>query len=218
MTSASWKVLFPETRLHMWDTTDIQISKPSDRDLQRATYNSYYGGNVAKGGVGMTAFGWLMEGPLVAGSASDSTYLDLSGIYGQQQALTSLGGPSCTNYTDKGFTDGARAYCRYGQKLLTPCFLTRSRFTPIEVLMTSDRANKRARNERAVRYPKLLMSSIDSSTAPSVSSLQWQNTVFRANFLFSMLTPAETKDLPALAMSHKLIRETIGQIMVVSGK
>jgi hypothetical protein len=54
LTSVSWETLFPGARLHLWDTTDISLQTPSDRDLQRATYSSYYGSNVAKGGVGMT--------------------------------------------------------------------------------------------------------------------------------------------------------------------
>jgi hypothetical protein len=75
------------------------------------------------------------------------------------------------------------------------------------VLLTSDKANKRARNERAVRYVKLLMSRIDNATPPAVASMLWDNSVFRANFLFRTLTIEETSSLSALSTCEREINE-----------
>src|SRR3989338_4144895 len=172
----NWKLLFPDVRVHMWDTTDLRLNgKPSNPELQRLFWSQYYSHNVVKVGVGMTPFGWLMAGPAFSGGQSDSDYLEVSGIYERQQALAEAdGGPPVLNYTDRGFRDAGRVYQRRGQQLITPCFLKYSRFSLFESLMSTDRGNKRARNERAVRLPKALTSVIDMNIPPPVMSLIWE--------------------------------------------
>jgi hypothetical protein len=189
----SWKSLFPAVRVHLWDTTDLPLAgKPSDHKMQSLFFNTYYNDDVVKAGVGMTPFGWLFSGPLFTGGQSDSTYLHKSGIYEAQKALADQdAGPPCLNFTDRGFKDAANGWEQFGQKLLTPCFLRHSKFSPVEVMLTNDRANKRARNERAVRYAKLLLSSLDNSMAPALAELIWENNLFRVNFIFSHLTKSE---------------------------
>lgn len=194
----NWQLLFPDTRVHLWDTTDIRLlGKPSNPQLQQLFWNQYYKGNVVKAGVGMTPFGWLMAGPCFTGGQGDTTYLEDSGIYLAQQELADRdGGPPCLNYTDRGFKDTSNAWLLFRQQLMTPCFLRNGKFSPIEVLLTTDRANKRARNERAVRLPKLLMNSVALSIPPPLFDLIWLNNVFRCNFLFNHLTSSEVCQIP----------------------
>lgn len=209
LTPLNWKILYPNQRIHMWDTTDLRIQKPTAKDLQRACWSKYYKGTVIKGGVGMCLFGWIMTGPLLTGRQSDAEYLEKSGIYAEQQKLAqSDGGPACTNLTDKGFTDSMAGWLQFGkQKLITPCFMNGSRFTPLEVLLTSDRANKRARNERAVRYTKLLMPKLNNTIPPPVYAMMWENCGFRANFVFGHLTESESGNHPTCVQARQLLEE-----------
>jgi hypothetical protein len=59
--------------------------KPTDASLNRMTYSSYYGGNVAKGGVFLQLCGWLGVHSLWVGAVSDTKYLSESGILELQQ-------------------------------------------------------------------------------------------------------------------------------------
>ena len=140
----------------------------------------------------MTPFGWLMADPGYTGGQSDATYLTDSGIYRQQQELAERdGGPDCLNYTDRGFRDTGEAWKEYHQQLITPCNLRNGKFSPLEVLMTTDRANNRARNERGVKLPKSPMSKVPIQTPSPLIDLLWKNNVFRCNFIFRHLTASE---------------------------
>ena len=154
----------------------------------------------------MCPFGWIMTGPLVTGRQSDAEYLEKSGIYAEQQLLAQRDGdPACTNLTDKGFTDPMAGRLRFGkQKLITPCFLNGSRFFPLEVLLPSDRANKR---ERGVRYTKLLMPKLNNSIPPAVFAMMWENCGFRANFVFGHLTEAESGNHPPCVQARQLLED-----------
>jgi hypothetical protein len=57
---SKWDIHYKNKRVIMWDNTNVPIAfKPSASDTQRNTYNAYYAGNVAKGGVFIQPCGWI---------------------------------------------------------------------------------------------------------------------------------------------------------------
>mmetsp|Transcript_35202 Transcript_35202/g.71275 ORF Transcript_35202/g.71275 Transcript_35202/m.71275 type:complete len:154 (+) Transcript_35202:1638-2099(+) len=68
-----------------WDTTNVNLPKPSDADLQRLTWSHYYSGNVGKGGVFAQLCGWIGTFALWTGAVSDTDYLGNAGILEMQK-------------------------------------------------------------------------------------------------------------------------------------
>jgi hypothetical protein len=98
--------------------------KPTDASLNQRTYSSYYGGNVAKGGVFLQLCGWLGVHSLWVGAVSDTKYLSESGILELQQEFVENDETSdltFTNIVDKGYRYVIAAW-RKGQYLLQPTF------------------------------------------------------------------------------------------------
>uniref|UniRef100_A0A7S1UPM4 DDE Tnp4 domain-containing protein n=1 Tax=Grammatophora oceanica TaxID=210454 RepID=A0A7S1UPM4_9STRA len=121
---SSWNVRYWGERIVFWDDTDIGMLKPSDAGLNRRTYSSYYGGNVAKGGVFIQLCGWLGVWELWMGAVSDTYYIMKSGILGSQKDFALLDLSSdvpFTNILDKGYRCSVAAW-RLGQFVLQPSF------------------------------------------------------------------------------------------------
>ena len=78
--SASYSGLRPV----FWDMTNLPIPKPLDANMQRLTWNQYYGMNCFKGGIGLQQSGWIVTQPLWVGCVSDTMYQEDSGIYEAQ--------------------------------------------------------------------------------------------------------------------------------------
>ena len=75
-TENKWKMKYGDTRVIMWDDTNVNFRfMPSTAHNQRLTYSSYYGGNCAKGGVHLQFCGWMGVYDLWTGGVSDSEYL-----------------------------------------------------------------------------------------------------------------------------------------------
>jgi len=69
------------------DNTNVPLMRPSDPDLQRAMYSSYYAGCVGKGGVSLQLCGWTRTWPLATGAIDDSAYIKLVNVFELQQNL-----------------------------------------------------------------------------------------------------------------------------------
>ena len=71
-----WEERYSGVRLILWDNTNISMQyKPSDPQLQRITYSSYYSENCAKGGVFVQLCGWMGVHNLWVGASSDTLYI-----------------------------------------------------------------------------------------------------------------------------------------------
>lgn len=68
--SSKWDGLIDiDERVIMHDTTSLRMTyKPSGGRNQRITWNSYYHGNVAKGGVSLQLCGWIVVDHLWVGA------------------------------------------------------------------------------------------------------------------------------------------------------
>ena len=56
-------------------STDVPLATPSDPDFQRALYSRYYGGCVAKGGIGLQLCGWTTTFELCTSTIDDMWYV-----------------------------------------------------------------------------------------------------------------------------------------------
>jgi hypothetical protein len=105
--SEVWKTRYGEKRVIFWDNTDIEfVGKPGDPDVQRLTYSSYYGGNVAKAGVFLQLCGWLGGFEPWTGAISDTDYFERAGILEQQEEFQKSDTSSTLafiNILDKGY-------------------------------------------------------------------------------------------------------------------
>lgn len=87
-----WNCTYKGRRVVFWDNTNVDMRyKPTDASLNRRTFSSYYGGNVAKGGVFLQLCGWLGVYALWVGAVSDTKYLSESGILEMQQDFVKNG-------------------------------------------------------------------------------------------------------------------------------
>jgi DDE superfamily endonuclease len=145
----------------MWDNTGIPMFKPSDPELQRLTYSSYYAGNVFKGAIGIQLCGWITTEELYTGGMSDSEYFLKCDIIKKQQDYVPIydinnQSTSWTIILDKGYR-GANvlAWDSGKQMIVQPCFARSDRrFTSAESLVSAAVAHDRSGNERAVKYIK----------------------------------------------------------------
>ena len=145
----------------MWDDTNISFDhKPSDAQLQRLTYSSYYGENCAKGGVALQLCGWIRVMNLWVGVISDTHYQKKSGIFREQNEFSRkdlIDGEHLpyTNIFDKGYRSRLAAW-RCGRQLtIQPDYAKSDRkFRAKETIQSASIATDRSANERAVRLCK----------------------------------------------------------------
>jgi hypothetical protein len=86
------------------------MPKASNSELQRITFSSYYGGNVAKGGVMLQPCGWIGVWDLWTGAVSDTDFLKKTRILDLQDAFVErdlINGEKVpfTNILDRGYTE-----------------------------------------------------------------------------------------------------------------
>ena len=90
--------------------TNVHLPKPSNAQLQRATFSSYYNENCFKVAIGLQLCRFIRTHNLWTGWVSDSTYQEKSGIFKKQSefAKTDLVGVqkkfiAFMNILDKGY-------------------------------------------------------------------------------------------------------------------
>ena len=150
--SSKWYGRYDNKRPVFHDNTGIDIAQPTDSFHQRITYSSYYGGNVAKGGVFIQLCGWLGTYDLYPGAISDSDYLKNAGVFESQKDYQEKdGGIPFLNIVDRGYRITKAAWMA-GQFVLQPIFSKSDRkFNTLETLKSSSIAADRSGNERSVR-------------------------------------------------------------------
>src|SRR3990167_1579682 len=120
----SWKAKSGDSRAVMWDTTDVKFrGQSSDQCWQSLLFSKYYGGWVARAGVGMTACGWIIPGALST-PVSDRHYLAKAGIIQAQKELAERDHGPPLNITDKAFIPNFW-HIDPAQALLTPSWKKR---------------------------------------------------------------------------------------------
>lgn len=126
--SSSMKKKYEGLRPIFWDITGIHMNKPSDAQMQRLTYSSYYSCNCFKGGIGLQLGGCIRTHDLWTGCVSDTAYQGESDIFPIQKAFCELDlvGANVvpfTNVFDKGYRNRLQACWLAGNQLtLQPVF------------------------------------------------------------------------------------------------
>jgi hypothetical protein len=105
-----WTDRYGDRRIVFWDNTNVDMPKASNSELQRITFSSYYGGNVAKGGVMLQPCGWIGVWDLWTGAVSDTDFLKKTRILDLQDAFVErdlINGEKVpfTNILDRGYTE-----------------------------------------------------------------------------------------------------------------
>ena len=125
---SKWKDRYSGVRLILWDNTNISMQyKPSDPQLQRITYSSYYNENCAKVGVFVQLCGWMGVHNLWVGAASDTLYMNKSHILDIQEqfAKSDLVDNEIKSFTvmvDKGYRSTVAAWNMGNQLIIQPDF------------------------------------------------------------------------------------------------
>ena len=160
-----WNSMIDDTneriRIIMHDMTDVPLPKPSDGELNRATYSKYYGGNCGKGGIFTQLCGWEGVLELFTGAISDSDYVKLSGLLDDQQEFAELDkqrdGSTIpfTNTFDKGYRVLQECLEKGKQLCWQPAFArSDERYGSFATLLTAVVAYVRSGNERSVKHIK----------------------------------------------------------------
>jgi len=145
-------------RLIMHDNTNVPLVRPSDPDLQRALYSSYYASCVAKGGVSLQLCGWTVTWDLITGGIDDSAYVKKVGILEKQQKFFE-NDRTCSNPFTNMFDRGYRLILEallYGKQLSVQPLFAQSdkKFGSDNVIYSAGIATTRSGNERSVRQVK----------------------------------------------------------------
>jgi hypothetical protein len=140
--------------------TDLPIPKPADAEMQSHTHSSYYGGNVAKGGIGLQQCGWICAETLWQGAVTDTDYVLRAEILEQQNRFIECldrdrAETKFVNILDKGFRITRAAWETGNQTVLQPHFAKAdSKFSGNQTLHSASVASGRGGNERPVRLTK----------------------------------------------------------------
>ena len=178
-----------------WDMTSFRCPKPSNAELQRLTWSSYYGMNCFKGGIGLQLCGWIVTHELWTGAVSDTKYQEESGIFEIQKtyAENDRVGPQneyvpFTNVFDKGYRNRLAAWQTGQQLTLQPEFARSDRKFGRNATLTSAKiAADRAGNERAVRLTKMsgyVKSGLENRQAFVRLADAWLSWGFQVNFMY----------------------------------
>jgi hypothetical protein len=187
-----WNARYKDRCPVFWDNTNVDMRfKPTDASLNRRTYSSYYGGNVAKGGVFLQLCGWLGAHKLWDGAVSDTKYLSESGILELQEEFVENDASSdmtFTNIVDKGYCCVLAAW-RKGQYLLQPTFAkSDQQFTTEDILTSTAIATDRAGNEHAVKnickQSGVIQRGLHRNGSTADLDDSWLAWIFQANFMF----------------------------------
>ena len=194
MRHEKWKKMYEDKRIVMWDNTAIRFKgKPTDSELQRNTYSSYYAGNVAKGAVFIQLCGWIGAHDLWVGAVSDSEYMKRSGILKQQQQYLEKDDADSNdinwiNVLDKGYKVGAAAWQAGGQLVVQPTFAkAEQKFSTHDTIRSAAIAAERSANERAVNRCKAcgyLQNGLKTHQDTERISDVWLAWSFQTNFMY----------------------------------
>ena len=173
--------------------TSITIPKPSDAQMQRLTYSSYYSSNCFKGGVGLQQCGWIIAHDFWTGCVSDTAYQEQSGIFDMQKRFSEndlVNGEDIPflNIYDKGYRNRLAAWRAGRQLTLQPVFARSDRkFRRKDTLSSAAVAADRSSNERAVRLCKM-SSYLHDGMKPHQNMRRvhytWLTWAFQVNFMF----------------------------------
>ena len=185
---------YKEERPIFWDMTNIHLPKPSDAQLQRLTFSSYYNENCLKGGIGLQTLGWIRTHDLWTGCASDTCYQAQSGIFEIQKGFAELDlvdgkKKPFTNIFDKGYRNRLVAWLAGEQLTLQPSFASSDRkFRRAETLSSAVIASDRSGNERAVRLTKMagyINQGLHHRQSMERLDMAWKCWGFQINFMFN---------------------------------
>jgi hypothetical protein len=188
-----WNQIYDNKRVIFWDTTNVPLTyKPSAADAQRNTYNVYYAGNVAKGGVSVQLCGWIATSELFVGAINDTDYILKSGILTTQETYIEKYDPdrptTWTIICDRGFLIALSAFKAGRQIVIQPTFsIKHTKFTDYETIRTAAVAKDRSGNERGVRVMKL-SDFISQGMLPNENTHKlsdvWRCWGFQSNFMY----------------------------------
>lgn len=191
--SGRWESSYSKKRVIFWNNTDVRLTKPSDAELQRNTYSSYYAGNVAKGAVFIQPSGWMGTHDLYMGAVSDSDYFVKSGILEQQQTYLSVhdidnNNVQWVNVLDKGYRVVEAAWRAGRQFVLQPSFAhSDQKFNTEETIRSAAVASDRGGNECAVCLAKMsgyLINGMNPNQNIDVLCEVWLCWGFICNFIY----------------------------------
>ena len=112
------------------DCTELEIERPSDFEIQSATYSTYKSRNTVKGLIGLSPTGVTMfVSDLMEGSVSDNDITFQSGLVSKLEKGDAI-------MADRGWTNKT-ALSRHGIKLVVPHFLKDRAQLPISDLVES---------------------------------------------------------------------------------
>ena len=159
-----WNEMIPENkrlRMIMHDMTNVPLTQPSEAEVNRSLWNTYYHHCCAKGGVFTQLCGWEGTLELFVGGVGDSEYIRKSGILLVQDDFakkdTSQGKTVVPfiNVFDKGYRVLLDCYKEGEQLCWQPAFArSDERYGTYATLHTAAVAYTRSGNERSVKHMK----------------------------------------------------------------
>ena len=173
--------------------TGIHINKPSDAQMQRQPYSSYYSCNCFKGGIGLQLGGWICTHDLWTGCVSDTAYQGDSGIFEKQKEFCEMDRVHgevvpFTNVFDKGYQNRLQAWQAGKQLTLQPVFAkSDAKFRRKDTLSSAVIAADRSGNERAVWLSKMatyISKGLENHQSMERMHYAWICWGFQTNFMF----------------------------------
>lgn len=188
---------FKGKQIIMHDMSNIPINAPSDAELNRATFNPYYGMPFGKGGIFTQLCGWQGTLEVYTGGIGDSDYVRRSGLLAEQSKFTKEEAMKnkCReipfiNTFDKGYRVILDCLAEGGQLCWQPCFKkSDERYGTYATLHTAAVAYTRSANERSVLQVKhswLVKGRAKGRTTISLDLLcdAWLIQGFQTNFMY----------------------------------
>lgn len=188
-----WKNKYQGMRPVMWDMTNLTAYGFSDADLQRLTFNQYYGENCLKGGIFTQLCGWQGVYDLWMGAVSDSDYNRRAGYLQEQEAFQNndlVQGRVLPflNIYDKGYRAKMAAWKNGKQQVLQPDWAESDRhFNRNQTLGSASVASDRGGNERSVNVSKragYVSRGLVPNQCPIRFNKAWRTWAFQSNFMF----------------------------------
>ena len=177
----------------MWDMTNITAYGFTDADLQRLTFNQYYGENCFKGGIFTQTSGWQGTYDLWMGAVSDSDYNRRAGYLQEQEEFQNnnlVEGKVLPflNIYDKGYRAKMAAWKNGKQQVLQPDWAESDRhFNRNQTLGSASVASDRGGNERSVNVSKragFISRGFRPNMCPIRFNKAWRTWAFQSNFMF----------------------------------
>ena len=190
-----WNDRYRGKRIVEWDNTNLSFMyKPSDAQMQRITYSSYYAENCAKGAVFLQLCGFMGCTNLWVGGSSDTLYQNKGGMFERQDEYSKkdlVEGKKIafTNILDKGYRSTVAAWHAGNQEIIQPDFRKSDRkFRGKETISSAGIATDRSGNERAVHYSKysgLLYRGVHARGDFKRFDNAWEAWTFQVNFMYN---------------------------------